>query len=108
MNRVYLKNHICKTHFSGYSDLGDLMVYLYTYKAIYFSPAKKVMPTKFFLCWAWMDKQALIHHLNNGSFHSAEKKDDYTRNRIKKMLQKCNLNSLPSVNKNINNQNLQP
>lgn len=81
------KNHKCIRQLK---TLGDLMPVLHTHKSIYFAPAGRVLPTKFFMCWSWGCKQALIKHMEAGSFWEIEKKEDISRVRIRRALEFAN------------------
>jgi len=56
--------------------------------SIYFAPAGRVMPTKFFLGWAW-NIDILTAYAEAGAFWEVERKDERLRRRIRTQLQKC-------------------
>ena len=64
------------------------MPVLYNRKSIYFAPAKRVLPTKFFMGWSWMSNAVRVY-LEAGAFYEVESYDRITRNRIRKALESC-------------------
>lgn len=80
-----------KPHLKNYKVTGstplvftDLVSVLAVKKAIYFAPLKRVMPTRFFLCWSW--GEALTTRAAEGCFWEIEKYDDIMRKRIRESL----------------------
>jgi hypothetical protein len=74
------------------STLDEVMVALYTNKSIYFSPGGKAMPTKFFLCWAWMSSEKFIKHIEAGNFVEIIPWREISIRRIKSALIKADIN----------------
>lgn len=84
-SRPILKNHKV---YGGITSFAELMPILYRRKSIYFAPAGRVLPTKFFMGWSWMSG-AVKKHLEDGSFWEVESYDSITRSRIRKAMQDC-------------------
>ena len=80
-----MKNHKIGPEFDSF--MNEFLPYLYTNKAIYYVPAGKVMPTKFFLGWSWVASGQIENQINN--FRPAKKYEEIMRWKIKKALQKC-------------------
>jgi len=80
-------NH--KIGISPIKDLTALVDYLCQYEVIYFAPAGKVMPTKFFIGWSWNSSGAILKHLENGSFFSSKSYSKIMRSQIKGALSEC-------------------
>lgn len=71
------------------NDLGDVMAYLYKNPSVYFKPMNKVMPSKFFMNWAWMGKTAFLEHIEKSNFSPVKRREDVMRERIRKALSDC-------------------
>ena len=82
-----MMNH--KIGISAIKDLTALTGYLCQNEVVYFAPAGKLMPTKFFIGWSWNSNKALLKHLENGSFHSAKSYDSIMSKQIREALSEC-------------------
>lgn len=58
-----MRNYKIGESFNSFKD--EFLVYLYTQKSIYYAPAGKVMPTKFFLGWSWVASGQLEKQMKN-------------------------------------------
>lgn len=68
------------------TDTDSVIAVLLHQKSVYFAPAGKVMPTKFFLGWAWMSSEKFMNYISSGAFYLAEKYEDISRRRIRETL----------------------
>ena len=80
-----LKNHKV---LNRVSDFGNLWTILNKQKSIYFAPANRVMPCRFFVCYLWKIKK-LEEHILAGNFYEVTPKKSIQENRIRKQLIKC-------------------
>jgi hypothetical protein len=80
-------NH--KIGISPIKDLTTLVDYLCQNEVVYFAPAGKVMPTKFFVGWSWSKSGAILKHLESGSFCSAKSYSKMMRSQIRGALLEC-------------------
>lgn len=82
-----MRNH--KIGILRIKDLTTLVDYLCQDEVVYFAPAGKVMPTKFFIGWSWNSSKAILKHLENGSFFSAKSYSKMMRIQIRSALLEC-------------------
>lgn len=80
-----MRNYKIGESFNSFKD--EFLVYLYTQKSIYYAPAGKVIPTKFFLGWSWVASGQLEKQMKN--FRPAESYEAILQREIRKALQKC-------------------
>lgn len=71
------------------NELGEVMMYLYNNPSVYFKPMNKVMPSKFFMNWAWMSKTSFLEHIENENFSPVKKRENVMRERIRKSISDC-------------------
>lgn len=76
---------------SQMNQLGDVMVYLYNNPSVYFKPLNRVMPSKFFMNWAWMKNDTFLNHVESGNFSPVLKREDVMRQRIKNILSEISI-----------------
>lgn len=84
--KPYLKNYKV---FIKLDDMDTLMPELMRGGVVYFLPAKKVMPAAFFIGHSWNKKQALIKHMEAGSFWSVKSYEKIMNGRIREQLAKA-------------------
>lgn len=58
-----MKNHKIGPEFNSF--MNEFLPYLYTNKTVYYAPAGKVMPSKFFLGWSWVASGQLMEQMKN-------------------------------------------
>lgn len=73
----------------SFKELGDVMYYLYNNPSIYFKPLNRVMPSKFFMNWAWMSNGKILSHIICGNFSPVKKRETLMRERIREILSSC-------------------
>jgi hypothetical protein len=83
--KPYRKNHIVIKQAQSFIDLWKM---LSRRKSIYFEPADRVIPTKFFLGFIW-NIDILTAYAEAGAFWEVERKDERVRRRIRKALSDC-------------------
>jgi hypothetical protein len=80
-------NH--KIDSAPFDDFSELVNYMALNRSIYFSPARRVMPCKFFLGWSWNNSSALLKHFEKGNFYSSVSYSQIMRRKIQEAVKSC-------------------